>query len=73
MIIMQFIAWPDFGVPKECWGILELLSTLNSLREKYPDTSVVVHCSAGIGRTGAFVLLDIMLNRLKNEGIAINV
>ena len=54
--------WPDFGVPESSESIRRLLEIT---REKYGEGQVpVVHCSAGIGRTGVFCVLDITLKRL---------
>ena len=57
----QLQTWPDHGVPKSpksVYGILDILFDTS------PDSPVVVHCSAGIGRTGVVVALDIMIKRI---------
>lgn len=59
--ILQFhyITWPDFGVPSSPTAFLEFLRKVRSAGVL--ETSVgpaVVHCSAGIGRSGTFCLVD---------------
>ncbi|KAF1740071.1 hypothetical protein MXB_3174, partial [Myxobolus squamalis] len=71
ILVLQYIAWPDHGVPEECWGIIELLTLTNQRRDIGPPLSFLVHCSAGIGRTGTFVILDMILNKIKTEVIDI--
>eukprot|EP01121_Diplochlamys_sp_Union-15-3_P022248 TRINITY_DN940_c0_g2_i3.p1 TRINITY_DN940_c0_g2~~TRINITY_DN940_c0_g2_i3.p1 ORF type:complete len:343 (+),score=45.62 TRINITY_DN940_c0_g2_i3:61-1089(+) len=57
---LHFEAWPDFGVPENPEAIQELLTRVQlEADEKYP---IVVHCSAGIGRTGTFVALHVLMN-----------
>ena len=61
----QLQTWPDHGVPKSpksVYGILDILFDAS------PDSPVVVHCSAGIGRTGVVVALDIMIKRICSLG-----
>lgn len=51
----QFLAWPDHGVPNDPGGVLSFLQQAGTDWEKLPVESkgpIVVHCSAGIGRTG---------------------
>jgi len=69
---LSFEAWPDHGVPTSPAGILLLLKTLASQRELSQKEGVtgpiVVHCSAGIGRTGVLCVLDMCLQRLREMG-----
>ncbi|CAH8651703.1 unnamed protein product [Heterobilharzia americana] len=59
---MQYTKWPDFGVPNSPSSILNFLWSVRASgaldNPLYPP---VVHCSAGIGRSGAFVLIDLAL------------
>ncbi|KAL8616015.1 hypothetical protein ACOMHN_014977 [Nucella lapillus] len=62
----QFTAWPDHGVPDHPTPLLLFLRRVKA--SLIPETGpLVVHCSAGVGRTGAFVVIDAMLDRLKHE------
>ncbi|TNN18963.1 Receptor-type tyrosine-protein phosphatase F, partial [Schistosoma japonicum] len=63
---LQFTAWPDHGVPNHP---APLLMFLRRVRAECPTDSgpIIVHCSAGVGRTGAFILLDILLEQMRHE------
>ncbi|VVC24818.1 Hypothetical protein CINCED_3A017850 [Cinara cedri] len=63
---LQFGAWPDHGVPDHPAPLLQFMKRVRAvnLMESGP---VVVHCSAGVGRTGCFIVIDAMLERAKNE------
>uniref|UniRef100_A0A3Q3DQX7 Tyrosine-protein phosphatase non-receptor type 9 n=1 Tax=Hippocampus comes TaxID=109280 RepID=A0A3Q3DQX7_HIPCM len=75
-----YVSWPDFGVPKSASAMLDFrehvlqrrLDTVQSLGSSWKGPPggppVVVHCSAGIGRTGTFCTLDICLSRLEDIG-----
>ncbi|XP_035877919.1 tyrosine-protein phosphatase non-receptor type 3 isoform X5 [Phyllostomus discolor] len=53
---LQYVAWPDHGVPDDSSDFLEFVNYVRSLRV---DTEpVLVHCSAGIGRTGVLVTME---------------
>lgn len=54
---MQYIAWPDHGVPD---SPKMFLSFTDHVREARGDSTapIIVHCSAGIGRTGVLVLME---------------
>ncbi|XP_073418293.1 receptor-type tyrosine-protein phosphatase T-like [Dendrobates tinctorius] len=57
---LQYLEWPDHGVPRTPSGLVQLVEQMN--RCNTPGSGpVIVHCSAGIGRTGTFVALDILL------------
>ena len=62
----HFLGWPDHGCPQYATS---LISFIRHVRKYYKRDSppVLVHCSAGVGRTGTFILLDSMLERLTIE------
>ena len=63
---MQFTGWPDHGVPEHPAPFLQFLRRV--AKENPIDAGpVITHCSAGVGRTGAFIVIDSMLERLKQE------
>lgn len=65
---LQFTAWPDHGVPDHPAPFLQFLRRCRALTP--PDAGpVVVHCSAGVGRTGCYIVIDSMLERMKHEKI----
>ena len=69
----HFKAWPDHGVPHDPGSVLGFLQDVNlcqtTLNEQELDMGpIVVHCSAGIGRTGTFIVVDILLNLIGYQG-----
>ena len=58
----HFHAWPDHGAPRSSGGIRAICAALSPVRAS--STPILVHCSAGIGRTGTFCALDIVLQQL---------
>ena len=76
----QFTSWPDYGTPDSA---LSMLQFLQCVREKQAEMvtemsprwdrhelgpPIVVHCSAGIGRTGTFCTLDIAIRKFEDIG-----
>lgn len=56
---LQYLAWPDQGVPDDDTDFLKLIFKVRELRGQDPnDSPVIVHCSAGIGRTGVLILME---------------
>ncbi|XP_071073179.1 tyrosine-protein phosphatase non-receptor type 3 isoform X7 [Dasypus novemcinctus] len=53
---LQYVAWPDHGVPDDSSDFLEFVNYMRSLRGD--SEPVLVHCSAGIGRTGVLVTME---------------
>ncbi|XP_042242953.1 tyrosine-protein phosphatase non-receptor type 11-like isoform X2 [Homarus americanus] len=66
----HFTAWPDHGVPSDPGCVLNFLHDVNKRQEDIPSAGpVVVHCSAGIGRTGTFIVIDMILDQIKRQGL----
>jgi len=56
--------WPDFGVPHSTKGILKLVEYVNNLQTNSSSQGpIVVHCSAGIGRSASFIAIHHALNQ----------
>jgi len=78
----QFVSWPDYGVPDSALSMLTFLQRVRETQatatlnlQQGPDgwkghplgPPIVVHCSAGIGRTGTFATLDISIRKFLDE------
>lgn len=63
---LQFTAWPDHGVPDHPAPFLQFLRRCRALTP-LESGPVIVHCSAGVGRTGCYIVIDSMLERMKHE------
>ncbi|KAM4895932.1 receptor-type tyrosine-protein phosphatase C isoform 2-T3 [Sylvia borin] len=64
---IQFTSWPDHGVPEDPHLLLKLRRRVNALSNFFSGP-IVVHCSAGVGRTGTYIGIDAMLEGLDTEG-----
>ncbi|KAM6166223.1 receptor-type tyrosine-protein phosphatase C [Erethizon dorsatum] len=64
---IQFISWPDHGVPEDSHLLLKLRRRVNTFSNFFSGP-IVVHCSAGVGRTGTYIGIDAMLEGLEAEG-----
>ncbi|XP_028812752.1 tyrosine-protein phosphatase non-receptor type 5 isoform X2 [Denticeps clupeoides] len=66
-----YTSWPDQKTPDKAPPLLELVHAVEEARQQAPPQSgpVIVHCSAGIGRTGCFIATTILCKQLKNEGV----
>ncbi|OWF43100.1 tyrosine-protein phosphatase non-receptor type 9-like [Mizuhopecten yessoensis] len=77
---LQFTSWPDYGVPSSAAAFLDFLHRVRSCQadatarlgnawQDHPlGPPMLVHCSAGIGRTGTFMTIDICLRKLEDIG-----
>ncbi|XP_027704241.1 tyrosine-protein phosphatase non-receptor type 9-like [Vombatus ursinus] len=80
VIHFQFLSWPDYGVPSSADSLIDFLRVVRNQQKMavrnlgprfkgHPrGPPIVVHCSAGIGRTGTFCSLDICLAQLEELG-----
>ncbi|CAH0697580.1 unnamed protein product [Spodoptera exigua] len=64
----HFLMWKDFAAPEHPHSILKFIKRVNEAWTSMVGRPVVVHCSAGVGRTGTLVALDCLLEQLRATG-----
>ena len=62
---LAFSGWPDFGVPEgdDRLALFELLN-MSADKNTTAENPRIVHCSAGVGRSGTFIALDHLFREL---------
>ncbi|KAL5482193.1 hypothetical protein EMCRGX_G022488 [Ephydatia muelleri] len=63
-----YTAWPDHGVPRNPSSMVGFVRQIQRAHARNEGVPLLVHCSAGVGRTGTFMVLDAMLKRIVWEG-----
>lgn len=74
---LQYTDWPEHGCPEDLKGFLSYLEEIQSVRRHTNSTSepkshnppLLVHCSAGVGRTGVVILSEIMVACLEHNEV----
>uniref|UniRef100_UPI00398ED632 receptor-type tyrosine-protein phosphatase U isoform X4 n=1 Tax=Pristiophorus japonicus TaxID=55135 RepID=UPI00398ED632 len=64
----HFTAWPEHGVPYHATGLLAFIRRVK-ISNPADSGPIVVHCSTGAGRTGCYIVLDVMLDMAECEGV----
>uniref|UniRef100_A0AAQ5Y6C5 protein-tyrosine-phosphatase n=1 Tax=Amphiprion ocellaris TaxID=80972 RepID=A0AAQ5Y6C5_AMPOC len=65
----HYTVWPDHGVPESTQSLIQFVRTVRDYVDRSPSTgATIVHCSAGVGRTGTFIALDRVLQQLDSKG-----
>uniref|UniRef100_UPI0037E73E3D receptor-type tyrosine-protein phosphatase beta-like isoform X2 n=1 Tax=Semicossyphus pulcher TaxID=241346 RepID=UPI0037E73E3D len=64
----HYTVWPDHGVPETTQSLIQFVRTVRDYVNRSPGSGpTVVHCSAGVGRTGTFIVLDRVLQQLDSK------
>ncbi|XP_006197887.1 receptor-type tyrosine-protein phosphatase beta isoform X1 [Vicugna pacos] len=64
----HYTVWPDHGVPETTQSLIQFVRTVRDYINRTPGAGpTVVHCSAGVGRTGTFIALDRILQQLDSK------
>ena len=63
----HFTGWPDHGVPQNGVVLINFIKRVRAVHLYSDPIPLLVHCSAGVGRTGTFIVLDSMLMRMQVE------
>ena len=72
MTHLSYLGWPDHGVPFNGISLIEFIKRVRKIHPPSHHRPLLVHCSAGVGRTGTFVVLDGMMQMMTAEN-ALNV
>ena len=65
--LFHYLAWPDHGVPANAISMVNFIKRVRKVHPYSRQDLLLVHCSAGVGRTGTFITLDSMMERIKME------
>ncbi|XP_062245321.1 receptor-type tyrosine-protein phosphatase eta isoform X2 [Platichthys flesus] len=64
----HFTAWPDHGVPETTELLIDFRHLVREHMDQYSRHSpTVVHCSAGVGRTGTFIAIDRLIFQIERD------
>ncbi|NXK20600.1 PTPRV phosphatase, partial [Arenaria interpres] len=67
---LHYTAWPDHGIPESTTSIMTFRELVRERIQSTKDAGpTLVHCSAGVGRTGTFIALDRLLQQMKQEKV----
>ncbi|KAK3097674.1 hypothetical protein FSP39_012005 [Pinctada imbricata] len=63
----HYLKWPDMGCPETTWLLLNFAQTMRIYLPHNCPGPIVVHCSAGVGRTGTFIAVDHLMQHVRDH------
>ena len=70
LVQLHYVGWPDYGVPEENDHIVNLVKDVREIikddTSRQKKCNILVHCSAGVGRTGTFIALYNLMEQIEN-------
>eukprot|EP00041_Stephanoeca_diplocostata_P031894 m.1004042 g.1004042 ORF g.1004042 m.1004042 type:complete len:1187 (+) comp24047_c0_seq1:242-3802(+) len=66
---VHFTDWPDHGIPTSARQFVDMMFAVERIKRKVMSrfSPLLVHCSAGVGRTGVFMMMNIVLDKLRRR------
>ena len=66
LVHLHYTGWPDHGVPPDVASFADFFAAYRRVRAGRAEAAapIAVHCSAGIGRTGTFIAIDLLLDQI---------
>ncbi|XP_061534232.1 phosphatidylinositol phosphatase PTPRQ isoform X4 [Phycodurus eques] len=61
----NYTSWPEHGVPECCGTLIKFVRVVRA--HQHDNTTIAVHCSAGVGRTGVFIALDHLIQHIRDH------
>jgi receptor-type tyrosine-protein phosphatase R len=73
-----YTAWPDHNLPDNPNALIHLIKEVESNKSRHEEKTdavplgkgpILVHCSAGVGRTGCFIAISIGIKQIETENL----
>lgn len=66
IVQIQYIGWPDFKQPSDMTEFLQIFDMINGIATPSIETPLIIHCSAGVGRSGTWLVIHLVIEHAKN-------
>ncbi|KAL5011077.1 hypothetical protein ScPMuIL_013382 [Solemya velum] len=63
----HFLKWPDFGCPEKTWPVINFIVAVRLHMPHIRGCPNIIHCSAGVGRTGTFITVDHLIQHIQEH------